>query len=435
MRKWAMTGLLVLLAAMLSGCGAGEAADTYIKGSDYQYMQWINGMFFPKVQQTEDGCYFLYEGYLYYLDEQTDTILPLCNKADCLHEKEQRLPDIRTVAEEKEWLDRCNACVSVSNNTNSIGIAWCDGYLYCLAQDIPNETGTRDAAGLYRCSKDGAKNDIIYRWDGDAIIEQWIVHRGVLYYVEQQYHVTDNEAKAVYSLNALPLTGPVLRPETVYTVDEKIYVFSMNDPMAYGNYLYFTVLGDTEGPDIVTEENYLDYLYLKTFVYDIRDGQIGEIGLPNMTAYQAVSGVVFWQDRIVFQVFDFSDTEKDTYTFYSAALDGSDPTVLLEDFPLWYLLSDGQYLYTTDVEEAYKNGERGTCWVYDKNMELVDTFQFPFVSYFAKPLCAGQTAYWPFAYSEESQKQGKTGFGLLRWDKSKIGTYNGGVIEYTEIVR
>lgn len=95
MRKWAMTGLLVLLAAMLSGCGAGEAADTYLEGNDYQYMQWVNGMFFPKVQQTEDGCYFLYEGYLYYLDEQTDTILPLCNKADCLHEQEQRLPDIR----------------------------------------------------------------------------------------------------------------------------------------------------------------------------------------------------------------------------------------------------------------------------------------------------------------------------------------------------
>lgn len=123
MRKWAITGLLVLLAAMLSGCGAGEAADTYVEGSDYQYMQWVNGMFFPKVQQTEDGCYFLYEGYLYYLDEQTDTILPLCSKADCLHEQEQRLPDIRTVAEEKEWLDRCNACVSASSNTSSIGIA------------------------------------------------------------------------------------------------------------------------------------------------------------------------------------------------------------------------------------------------------------------------------------------------------------------------
>ena len=36
MRKWAITGLLVLLAAMLSGCGAGEAADTYVEGSDYQ---------------------------------------------------------------------------------------------------------------------------------------------------------------------------------------------------------------------------------------------------------------------------------------------------------------------------------------------------------------------------------------------------------------
>ena len=258
---------------------------------------------------------------------------------------------------------------------------------------------------------------------------------GGLYYVEQKYRITDDISKVVYSLNALPLTGPVLRPETIYTVDEKIYTFSLNRPTAYGNYLYFTVLGDTEGPDIVTEENYLDYLYLKTFVYDIRDGQLGEIGLPNMTAYEAVSNVVFWQDQIVFRVSDFSDTKKDTYTFYSAALDGSDPTVLLEDFPLWYLLSDGQYLYATDVEEAYKNGERGTCWVYDKNMELVDTFQFPDVNYFASPLCAGQTAYWPFAYGEESQKQGKTGFGLMRWDKSKIGTYNGGVIEYTEIVR
>lgn len=435
MRKWTIIGLTFLLLAVLCGCGIQELPNTYVEGSDFQYMQWVNGMFFSKVQQVESGCYFFYEGYLYYLDEQADTILPLCSKADCLHDKEAPPLDVQTAADRKEWIDLCNARVAFPIDASNIGIAWCSGSLYCLSPNVPSDTGAFGTAALYRCSPDGSRKDIVYRWDNTVDIEQWIVHRDVLYYVEHKYQTIDSNVRDVYSVKALALKGTALQPETIYTTDETIYVTSLNHPRAYGNYLYFQVIGDTAGQAVVTDENYREYLYIKTFVYDMKNKQLGEVGLPDMNKYQAVQGVIFWNEKIVFRISDFAAEKQETYTFYIADLDGKNPAVLVEDFPQWQLLSDGKYLYATNVQAAYEAGEPGIYWAYDANMELVDTFQMPRAQFYANPVGDAQTAYWPFYYGEESQKQGKAGFGLMCWDKSKIGAYNGGTVEVEYIVR
>ena len=91
----------ILLAMLCTACQSKELPDTYVEGSDYQYMQLESKRFFMKQSQGSKGLYVLHGNYIYFLDESSDTILPLCNKADCLHDKET----------DPEKYSYCNACV------------------------------------------------------------------------------------------------------------------------------------------------------------------------------------------------------------------------------------------------------------------------------------------------------------------------------------
>ena len=75
----------ILLTVLCAACKSKELPDTYVEGSDYQYMQMEGGMYFTLTKaQGGKGMYFLHVDYIYILDEEANTILPLCNKADCL---------------------------------------------------------------------------------------------------------------------------------------------------------------------------------------------------------------------------------------------------------------------------------------------------------------------------------------------------------------
>ena len=89
--------IISVLFILTCGCGSRELPNTYVEGSDFQYMQVGSGA--ATVQQTEDGCYVIRNGYLYYIEEGTDIRLPLCSKADCLHDKEAKIPLLHTKKE------------------------------------------------------------------------------------------------------------------------------------------------------------------------------------------------------------------------------------------------------------------------------------------------------------------------------------------------
>lgn len=408
---------------ILSGCGKDTLPDSYIEGSDYQYMRQGDTDWEPQMQRGEKGYYFRQGEFVYYLDEGTGQLLPLCNKVDCLHDREKDTGRRRS----------CNAYLYYGefSNVYSQGIVYCDGYLYCLT-----DQGFLDEKALYRLSEDGSRKEQVYSWSG-VDIEGWIVHRGVFYYSEHFYtYDEEEEMEGHFALKALDLTDAVKEPELIYALDEEnVFYLGIHWPTAYGNYVYFMVDGSEEDDSGALAP------YYKTFIYDIANEEIRELTYEGMRKEETITSVTFWQDRILFvpYVYDKNNIE-DFYlgegTVYIADMDGSNVEVFMENAPMGYRIrSDGRYLYHTNSFLVYLNAtgrldyeEAETFWVYDENMELVDTLVMPDGVNPLKEPPIGDARWLMITYQADDGS-----WGVLRFDKSKIGSCHGAKIDCTVI--
>jgi len=425
--KKSISCLLIFVALFLTGCNSGSLPDTYIAESDYQYRQWSDGIFFPKLQQGDGIVYIYHNGFIYYIEEGRDVIMPLCNKADCLHDHE---PDI-------EKRKECNAYMNLYGDDLNIlesymGISKCNDYIYCLN----SAASLNMPQTLFRYSSDGTTKEAIYTWNSEeSAVLQWIVHRDVLYYVEKRYYLEDNEVIVENSLKSLALTGINRKPETIYVADKDLSVLSLGNPQAYGNYVYFEIFASrNEEGEPVPEDGIYDSLYEKTFVYDIQRDSLKELSVPGQTDSVHILGVQFWQDKIIMDPYDYEKEENAPMPVYIADLDGSNPDVLLEDIPqAGYFLSDGEYLYffddwMPDIDDWLSNP--GLYTVYDKDMNIVDTFTAPiFPDGRPERLPVGEKDRMYFVY--EDKEDGT--WSLMSWDKGDIGSYNGKSFSMTEI--
>lgn len=408
---------LFSLILILGGCSAKETdlPNTYVEGSDYQYMQNSGFQFFQNWNKGEKGYYFLYDHFIYFLDEETETIVPLCNRPDCLHDKETS----------KDKKEQCNAYADNYMEGHS-GIAYCNGSVYYLAN------GTLDTnTVLYRLAEDGSEKEQIFQWEEeDKNIMQWIVHRDIFYYVSQRYITEDGTIRVEYKMNSLPLTGSgTAQSRDFFTADPDIEVLSCGNIRAYGNYLYFTITG--MWIDEETGEGDPDAYYIDTFVYDISNDETRVLRAEDFPETPSVPGVTFWQDRLLFSLTgaDSSPQYSEPVAWYTAALDGSDLKLFRDDVPYEYnFSSDGKYLYMNN-SFAVDNGlsdEEEIYLVYDSNGEQIDSFRLPFDSYLA--IAPGDPdRYYSVYYTDDSQ------WGVMYWDKSGIGSYHGNEFQVTDI--
>ena len=406
----------ILLAVLCAACKAKELPDTYVEGSDYQYMQMEDGLRFTLTRaQGGKGMYFLHGDYIYFLDKETNTILPLCNKADCLHDQET----------DSEKYVYCNACMLPSNGfpTGELGISYCNGVLYCLDRGF----GSRSPI-LYRISEDGSNREEIYEWE-NCQVNEWLIHRNVLYYTKRIYENTDGKVKESYQICALSLTDSAKKEKVVFTADADLEVVTLGKPTAYGNHLYFQIVAYIPAEEEITDDNFLEYLYYKTFEYNIVSGQISELLLPDMLSSEYVSGVVFWDDKLLFDSFDFAADDTASSDWYIAKLDGSNPEIFMTDIPKYSMFtSDGEYLYLTNAHTVSrgKEDEDDLLYeVYDQDLEKIDTFKPTTLLIFNGVLPLGTDAMY---LQYDSGDENDPSWGVMRWDK-QIGTYHGEPID------
>ncbi len=430
MKKTLWRLCILSCAFVLSGCGKGKLPDTYVEGSDFQYMRQGTADYVPEMQKGEDGYYFRRGEFIYYMDEKTGTLLPLCNRADCLHERET----------DEERREACNAYVSNEfGRSNCRGIAYCNGYIYCLSID---SNALHEKATLYRIAADGSSKEQAFRWN-DIAIGKWIVHRDTLFYEERIIYFPpengeepEEDMHDQISVKKLKLSGSMEQPETLYMCEEEnVYYGGCNWPAAYGNYFYIIISG------AIPMEDGSFAPYEKTFVYDMEKEAFYELTYDGMTEEEEILGVTFWQDRILFMpiIFDGRDLEtsyRRTGNIYIADLDGSNAEIFMEDVSMGYATrSDGRYLYLTNGTMVtmsdwgyWDYSEKKTFWVYDEESELVDTFVLPeAVKDFGAP-AIGDAERMYTIYQEDDG-----GWGVLRLDKSKIGSYHGAEIDFTVI--
>ena len=154
---------------------------------------------------------------------------------------------------------------------------------------------------------------------------------------------------------------------------------------------------------------------------------------PDMPKSVHILGVQFWQDQIILDPYDDEKRGDEPMPVYIADLDGSNLKVLLEDVPqAGYFLSDGEYLYffddwMEDIDDWLRNP--GKYVVYDKDMQIVDTFMTPLnENGRAQRFPVGDRNRMYFTYEKEDGT-----WGVKCWEK-KIGEYRGKTITLTEIM-
>lgn len=423
--KWYRITILAVICFFLTGCSK-SLPDTYHEGSDYQYMERYEFLAFH--QKGAGVQYFAKEHYLYYLDEGSDTLLPLCGKADCLHDKETDL----------EKMQECNAYMETK--AVNTGIIYCNGYLYYVDSRILS------GPVLCRVSADGMKREEVYKWEDTVNIEEWIVHRDVIYYTEHTYLSDKDGTEEQFAIKFFSLTDNVKKPENVYIADKDMDVFTLADLQAYGNFLYFQIHAQIKSEEETTDDNFLDKLYLKMFIYDMKEGKIRELALSDMPKNYRIQRIAFWQDKLLFSPYDFKKEDKDLRTWYTADLDGSHIEVFMEGIEQGlYFCSDGKYLYLSNVNMVLsgKVEGTGTYKIYDKDLTLVDTVTLPFDSSFGES-AVGNAEYMYIIYEKaeseketggekETEEESETEWGVSYLDKSKIGSYHGSAFEMTDI--
>lgn len=418
--KWYKVIMTMLVSFFLTGCG-GDLPDTYQKGSDYQYME--KQSFNAYHQEGEKVHYFLHGHYIYYMDKEGSQLLPLCGKADCLHDRET----------DTEKLQNCNAYTKTE--ASDTGIAFCNGYLYYVENHIS------DVPALYRLSADGMKKEQVYEWEDNIGIEQWIIHRDVFYYAEHKYLAGKSETEERYALKSLALSENVKKPKVVHEVDKNLTVFTVAHPQAYGNYLYFQVHAQKKTEEEVTDDNYLKYQYMKTFIYDMKKDEVSELTLPDLGKDEVIQGVTFWQGKIVFGPYNPHIEFLEPVSQYIADLDGSNAEIFMEDIGQGLMfLSDGEYLYLSNLNMVCRGYDKGDAnyKIYDKNLKLVDTVKLPFKAPYGD-VGIGTPEMMYILYEkaepngEETEEEEEREWGIFYWDKSKIGSYDGSAFEITDI--
>lgn len=429
--------ILLLFTLTATGCSKTPSEDSYVEGTDYQYQYYDRNVLTNTTAKGQDAMYFFIGSYIYQLDEGTDTLIPLCNKPNCLHDKEK----------DESKLSECNAYLRADDN----GIAYMNRSVYYITTEWVEDDL---CSVLYKTAENGSTRERVYQWEG-TVVESWCLHRNTLYYVEHTYDENNDELYAIKEMN---LTGMgKLKAKTIWEPDEDITVIACSTPIAYGNHLYITVDGakenNTEG--LASEEDWIKYSYKKTFQYNLEDKTLSEIQIPNQTETQKVQQVTFWQNRIIYKAMDLEKQYHydSTTDVYIADLDGSNAEVLIKDVPMYRVCSsDGTYLYVSDYSECItkivhssefkKALENNTIsslkWdykvnvdIYDKDMELVDSVTSPFHNASALPT---EPSYGigDKMYIQVANESGD-GVSIQYWDKTKIGTYHGSEYKLTKL--
>lgn len=422
-----------MLVALISGCvGKEELPDTYVEGSDYQYLLRVNDDKCKKVQQGNEIVYLLHRGFVYYLDETAKVILPLCSRADCLHDRET----------DEAQLEMCNAYIANGDVSNDGQIAYCNGYLYCVSD---NST-VSSAIPLYRLSSDGSKKEIIYRFTEPPV--EWFVHRNVLYYRTYGY-ITGPDGAPVHQewLKALSLTDSLPEPWTFYEPSDGLAISVSNLYGAYGNYVHFYIIGhyDLSEPQSEADGEYRYYSELLS--YDIRTGEVKEFEFAELPQYASMQMTSYWQDKPLFAIY-YGDKNFDApTTWYVCELDGSNPVPLMEDVPQGhYLRGGGEYLYYTNTV-AWRMEEYTFYKILDENLNEVDSFLPPEYlnvdlrigfgdrMYYIFDLVKGEDGNKSYDFFNYLHPETSLGWGVLVWDKSQLGSYNGAMLEFSTIMR
>ncbi|MDY6351421.1 MAG: hypothetical protein SPL57_00075 [Lachnospiraceae bacterium] len=368
-RSSSISTAVIIIASLifLSGCSGGRGkAESFDPATDYQYQFYQpDATLGADMTMDEEGCLYYPAGsYIYKYDPRTGSNKPLCNKANCLHDKEK---DVFRQ-------DSCNAYFPYANadlHDESL-IAYEKGYIY-LAQisDMASDDGTV----LTRIKTDGSERKEIHTTERNNL--NHIFHRGYYFYTDQSY---DKNNKAKFAVMSYPLDGN--GKEKKIFVPKSKWTYEINGYTAYGDYLFFQV-SETNSKGSVSVYRY--------YRYNISTGECDEVRVEDGSS---INSITFYNGKLIYYTVNEKELSKcktlmsaDKKTFhvpvYMSDPDGSNiKRIKLNVYAGDEIYSDGKYLVVSNdnhlsvsvakeddpaIEKAYYD-------VYDKDFRRIGRY-------------------------------------------------------------
>ena len=221
LKKVICISLILGMLTLPSGCDENKtnSSSEFNPETDMQYF-YHSGIANTPATKSETGYYYVGDdGIIIYVDKESMSATPLCFEPNCMHDD----PEV------------CNAYFNISENlkpdsaigTVSTAIQYYEGSLYMVCGEY-DQSHIEYNTYLIRCDEDGSNCEQITDYF-DMNFFQWFIHRGYLYYINDQ------------SILRVPLDSPKSAPEAVFTLEnykENGYD-SFQHLWAYGDYMYF----------------------------------------------------------------------------------------------------------------------------------------------------------------------------------------------------
>ena len=399
MKKWIVL-LLVFTIYTLSSC-ANSSEDVqldpygYQSGTDMQFFQYSSLSKLTKIQEFKNGCYVYHDGFVYTLDITAQTILPVCSKVNCLHDKEK----------DPERRKACHAFVSDNKDIHEVSLMLYQDRIFIFIDVLADEESAfGQGASIIEMAADGSSREVIWKVSG-ASISFPIQHRGYIYYARNTYTVTDDNVSAGLTYQRLNINERNPKPETIYELSKDRKGEGYDMIWAYGKYVYF-YCGYTDA------EGFHD----PCFTYDTETQQLIED--PDIQEDHCC-----YQGKIYYHPFvgnDYSEVDVFCIDIKNPSLK---PERVISGIQQGFnIVSDERYLYLENsIMVTFGNEEVKYFWAYDNDMNLVDFFTVPdtFTDSLMPPIGGKDYQYQIFDDPESGA------WGIYVFDKSKIGTLHG----------
>lgn len=297
-RKITMSFIFILILSSCVSTTIEDLGEGYIAGKDDQphFSSETTG----SLVESETHFYFHQGDYIYAISKVNMEATPLCNKPDCLHNKET----------DYSRLEYCNAYVGIS----FAGMEYHEDSLYIDYWDIKS-TPTQYA--LHKVNIDGSGHTEILR---SGLVSDFLIHRGILYLPYTDFLRIPTEATNLdeyaermktmsYGIRAYDLSD--MSKEPVHILEKTGKWGQIGVGMtAFGNHIIFRT-GVFE--DVLSNSDY-DALIDESWSLDIRTNKVRRLEKPTRSRVARVG------DSLLY----FSKNSQDTdYKAVLAALDGA----------------------------------------------------------------------------------------------------------------
>lgn len=260
MKRFVSILLALLLVISLVACSKNDiknnqnqsksniSANTSKLGTDFQKsMNQSNSERITAICETEDGYYFEYDVYVYYMDKATGNTTILCGKPECAHDS-----------------NTCNAYIY------SPFLTYYNGKLYYSNNDYVNENGSYVNKGnrLYCMNLDGTNHSVVQELEftpgGNTsdFITAPIIHQGNVYFVYSSV------------LYIVPLGADISKAISIYgkeKSDDRSNIFNSNE-------LHYTLWADGDNTYFMANIKQSNNTYKETlFCYDEESAEVKEI--------------------------------------------------------------------------------------------------------------------------------------------------------------